>query len=225
MAQHEPDFRIKICGITTAADAQVVASAGTDAVGVNFYPRSPRYVQPDRARQILNTLASGIVKVGLFVHADVRAICRTFDRVGLDLVQLHGDEPPEVIVQLGDRPVIRAFRLGPAGLQPVTDYLDECRRLDRLPRLVLIDAHQAGMYGGTGRVADWGAAAEYPAKPWHPPLVLAGGLTAQNVGRAIRTVRPAAVDTASGVESSPGQKDPALVEAFAGAAREAFADQ
>ncbi len=225
MSRQTPEFRIKVCGITTAGDARMAASAGVDAVGLNFYPKSARYLPPENARAVVDALPVGIAKVGLFVNADVGEVCQTFDRLGLDLIQLHGDEPPEVMSQLGDRPVIRAFRLGPDGLKPVAEYIDECRRLDRLPRLVLLDAYQAGSYGGTGRVADWRVAAEYPASDWHPPLVLAGGLTAEKVGSAIRAVRPAAVDTASGVESTPGHKDPALVEAFVREARQAFAAQ
>ncbi len=220
-----PEFRIKVCGITTAGDARMAASAGVDAVGLNFYPKSARYLPPEKAPAVVEALAAGITKVGLFVNADVGEICKTFDRLGLDLIQLHGDEPPEVMSQLGNLPVLRAFRLGPEGLKPVVEYLDECRRLERLPRLVLLDAYQSGTYGGTGHVADWTAAAEYPASDWHPPLVLAGGLTAENVGSAIRAVGPVAVDTASGVESAPGRKDPTLVEAFVREARQAFAAQ
>jgi phosphoribosylanthranilate isomerase len=126
------------------------------------------------------------------------------------------------LTRLGDRPVIRAFRLGGAGLQPVADYLDQCRQLGCLPRLILIDSPTEGAYGGTGRVADWTVISRYPLQDWQPPLVLAGGLTAENVAQAIGAVRPRAVDTASGVESSPGRKAEALVRQFVQAARNAF---
>jgi phosphoribosylanthranilate isomerase len=218
-------FRIKICGITNVDDARAVAAAGADAVGLNFYPESPRCVDPEQARQIVDALPDELVKVGLFVNAPREEVCRTFDRLGLDLIQLHGDELPEFLTRLGDRPVIRAFRLGQSGLDPLHRYLDDCRRLECVPRLVLVDAWVKENYGGTGQVADWQVIKEFPAGKACPPLVLAGGLTPENVAEAIRTVRPAAVDTASGVESSPGRKDPEAVEAFVSAGRRAFADR
>jgi len=218
-------FRIKICGVTTVDDAVVVARSGADAVGLNFYPRSPRYLQPPEAGQIVDALPAGIVKVGLFVNAPAREVCKTFDGLGLDLIQLHGDEPPHFLTALGDRPVLRAFRLGPAGLEPVGRYLGQCRDRGRMPRSILIDAHVKGVYGGSGQVADWQQLTTYrPIRSGEPtpPLVLAGGLTPDNVAEAIRTVRPAGVDTASGVESSPGRKSEALVQRFVDAARAAF---
>jgi len=215
-------FRVKICGISTVDDARLAARAGAGAIGLNFYAKSPRYVEPERARSIVEALPANVVKVGLFVNASHREVCRRFDELSLDLVQLHGDEPPEWLGLLGDRPVMRAFRLGREGLEPVADYLDRCRRLGCLPRLVLIDSRAEGVYGGTGRVTDWTVAARYPIHDWHPPLVLAGGLAPDNVAEAIRAVRPTAVDTASGVESSPGRKAKELVERFVEAAMEAF---
>jgi phosphoribosylanthranilate isomerase len=212
-------FRIKICGITSVEDALVVAGAGADAIGLNFYARSPRCVGPETARQIAAAVPQTIIKVGLFVNAAVADVCRTFDALGLDLVQLHGDEPPEYLPQLGERPVLKAFRLGDAGLRPVNEFLARCQALRNVPRLVLLDAAAPGKYGGTGRTADWSVAAEYATLSDTPPLVLAGGLTPVNVAEAIRMVRPAAVDTASGVESSPGHKDPVKVEAFVRAAK------
>jgi phosphoribosylanthranilate isomerase len=215
-------FRVKICGITTVDDARAVARSGADAVGLNFYAPSPRSVGLDRARQIVQALPTDVVKVGLFVNAPHGDICRTFDEAELNLIQLHGDEPPEFLTRLGDRPVMRAFRLGSAGLQPVADYLEECRQLGCLPRLILIDSSTEGAYGGTGRVADWTVVSRYPFRDWQPPLVLAGGLTPENVAQAIGTARPTAVDTASGVELSPGRKAEALVRQFVQAARNAF---
>ena len=217
-------FRIKICGITSAEDARVVVRAGADAVGLNFYPKSPRFLKLETAREIVDALPDGIVKVGLFVNAAADDLTSIVDLLGLDLIQLHGDEPPEFLVAMGDRPVMRAFRLDEDGLQPITEYLRRCRRLDCMPRMVLIDSHVAGAYGGTGVVADWSTLPSYPADEDFPPLVLAGGLTPLNIADSINTVRPAAVDTASGVESSPGRKDPAAVEAFVHAAQRAFGD-
>jgi phosphoribosylanthranilate isomerase len=211
-------FRIKICGITSVDDALAVAQAGADAVGLNFYARSPRYIKPDLAREILRALPDGITKVGLFVDTPAAEVCRLFDDLPLGLIQLHGDQPPEFLTQLGTRPVMRAFRIGPKGLRHVTEYLIRCRDLGTSPALVLLDAQVAGEYGGTGKTADWTAAKQYAAEPGVPPLVLAGGLTPANVAAAIRAVRPAAVDVASGVESQPGRKDPAAVGAFLQAA-------
>ncbi|HUT12619.1 MAG TPA: phosphoribosylanthranilate isomerase [Thermoguttaceae bacterium] len=215
-------FRVKICGITSRDDARAVVKAGADAVGLNFYPKSPRYVTLEKARRIADVLPQELIKVGLFVNAAAEEVCRTFDRLDLDLIQLHGDEPPAFLAELGDRPVIRAFRVGPDGLRPACEYLRRCRELGCLPRLLLVDAYVKGAYGGTGSVADWDALQKIPPGETFPPMVLAGGLTPHNVAEAIRTVRPAAVDTASGVESSPGKKDPAAVEAFVQAARAAF---
>ena len=159
---------------------------------------------------------------GLFVNAAAGDICRAFDSLGLDLIQLHGDEPPGYLAQLGDRPVMRAFRVRPGSLQPVIEYLALCRGLRAMPTLILFDALVPGEYGGTGKAADWAIARQYAAQPGLPPLVLAGGLTPRNVAEAIATVRPVAVDTASGVELAPGRKDPSAVAAFVSAARAAF---
>ena len=117
---------------------------------------------------------------------------------------------------------MKAFRLGPAGLEPVARYLQECRQLQCLPRLVLLDAQVPGAYGGTGQVGDWAAAARYRREIGSPAMVLAGGLHPDNVAAAIRAAGARAVDVASGVEQSPGRKDPAAVAAFVRAAREAF---
>jgi phosphoribosylanthranilate isomerase len=218
-------FRIKICGITNVEDAMAVAEAGADAIGLNFYRASPRYVSRDTARQIAAALPAGIVKVGLFVNAAIAEVCEVYDDLRLDLVQLHGDEPPEYVAQLGKRPIMRAFRLGGEGLGPVLAYLDQCRQLAAMPTLVLLDAFTPTTYGGTGQTCDWSLAAQYAdraKKTDMPPLVLAGGLTPLNVAVAIRQVRPAAVDVAGGVESSPGRKDRTAVSRFVQAAKGAW---
>jgi phosphoribosylanthranilate isomerase len=233
-------FHVKICGITTLHDARIAASAGADAVGLNFFPKSPRCISQEMAKEIVAALPQRVLRVGLFVNASAADICRVFDRLPLDFIQLHGDEPPEFLGQLGNRPVMRAFRVGgnpgdasSARLQPVFDYLDRCREKNVLPAAVLLDAFAKNVYGGSGALTDWTTAAEYAAttrdrkdrrgqpQPKNPPLVLAGGLTAANVAEAIRAVRPAAVDVASGVELSPGRKDPTAVAAFVRAALEA----
>jgi phosphoribosylanthranilate isomerase len=216
-------FRVKICGLTSVGDALLAARSGADAIGLNFYPQSARCVDIATARQIAQALPAGVVKVGLFVNAAAADVCRTFDDLGLDLIQLHGDEPPDYLPLLGGRPVMRALRLGSGGLTPIIAYLDECRRLECLPRMTLVDACVMGQYGGTGQSPDWNALSPYHAETWLPPLVLAGGLTLRNVVAAIHAVIPAAVDVSSGVESAPGRKDPAAVEAFVQAARAALA--
>jgi phosphoribosylanthranilate isomerase len=220
-------FRIKICGITRPEDALVAAEAGADAIGLNFFPRSKRHVGVERAAEIAAVLPPGIVKVGVFVDAEPRAIEAAHDAVRFDLLQLHGGEPPEYLAALHDSglanlPVVRALACG-GTLTHVEEYLDRCRDLGCLPRAVLLDAAVPGAQGGTGVTCDWGAAARYHEVPAAPPLVLAGGLTASNVAAAIATVRPAAVDVASGVESGPGRKDAEQVRRFVAAARAAAA--
>ncbi len=215
-------FQIKICGITRAHDALWAAAAGAEAVGLNFYSRSPRYVWPEDAQEVLAVLPPEVVKVGIFVNSEPQEICQTFDTLGLDWIQLHGDEAPGLIRRLEGRPVIRALRVGPEGLGPVLEYLEQCRHVGGMPQGVLLDGYSTSLYGGTGMTPQWEACREYAALKGMPWLVLAGGLTPANVAEAIRTVRPAAVDTASGVEIAPGRKDPTLVAAFVRAAREAF---
>jgi len=215
-------FRVKICGITNEEDARAVAAAGAGAVGLNFYEPSPRFLSPASAEAVVRALPAEVVKVGLFVNAPAEAAVATVHSLGLDLIQIHGDEPPEYLAALGDRPVMRALRLGPLGLDPILEYLEDCRQLGCLPRRVLIDAYRPGWYGGSGATCNWTVVQKYPSAAWHPPLVLAGGLTAENVAEAIQLVRPAAVDTAGGVEASPGRKDASLVRQFIQNARRAF---
>jgi len=216
-------FRVKVCGITSVADAQSAADAGADAIGFNFFPLSPRYIELRRARQIVEVLSPGVLKVGVFVNSPIAEIRAAIELLHLDLVQLHGDEEPEFIAKLEGRPVMRAFRVE-AGLAGLKDYLSRCQKLACLPRMVLVDAYKKGAYGGTGETTDWKLLSGERKEVRELPLVLAGGLTPRNVAAAIATVRPAAVDTASGVELRPGQKSPQLMQAFVSAAKQAFAD-
>jgi phosphoribosylanthranilate isomerase len=215
-------FTVKICGITTVDDARAVAAAGADAIGLNFCGDSPRFLPLERAQHVAAVIPHGVAKVGVFVNAPAEAICGAFDALGLDLIQLHGDEPPEFLAELGRRPVMRAFRVAADGFVPVAAYLKRCRELGTEPALVLIDAHHPGIFGGTGKTIDWNAPNMDRTLLGDYPLVLAGGLTPENVVAAIYRVRPAAVDTASGVEIKPGQKDHEAVRRFASAARKAF---
>jgi phosphoribosylanthranilate isomerase len=217
-------FRIKICGITTPSDAQMVAAAGVDAIGLNFYSKSPRYLLFERAEEIVASTPDGLLHVGLFVNCDAAEVCRVHDELRLGAIQLHGDETPEYLQQLGDRPVIKAFRVGAGGLAPVFRFLDRCHRLGRGPNLVLLDSLVGGTFGGSGLTGDWDSAAEYGAHPNLPPLVLAGGLNPENVEQAIQAVQPSAVDTASGVENAPGRKSAERVAAFVRAAKKAFGE-
>ncbi len=218
-------FRIKICGITTVVDALAAAQAGADAVGLNFFPASKRFVAPERAREIAEALPPRVAKVGVFVNAHEGDIRQAFASLGLDAVQLHGDEPPEFLAKLADLPLLRAFRLDARGFPPVDAYLAACAGLGALPRRILLDAHVPGRYGGTGATLDWGTLGREAPSATRPPVVLAGGLTPANVGTAIRLARPAAVDTAGGVEYAPGKKDHAMLAAFVAAARAAFGER
>ncbi|MDZ4781054.1 MAG: phosphoribosylanthranilate isomerase [Planctomycetia bacterium] len=213
-------FRIKICGVTSVADALEAVQAGADAIGVNFFSGSPRCVEPSRAREIAAVLPEGVQCIGVFVDPELPQL-EAAVALGLHAVQLHGDEQPALLAHFCELPVIKAFRLGDDGLAPVRAFLEQARLLGCPPEMVLVDAHRPGAYGGTGATADWNVVASY-AELAGPPLVLAGGLTADNVADAIRTVRPAAVDTASGVESSPGVKDAQKMQDFVQAAMWAF---
>jgi phosphoribosylanthranilate isomerase len=216
-------FTVKVCGVTSVADAVGAAEAGADAIGLNFYPGSARFVDLDQARQIAQAVPGSTVKVGVFVDAPIEQILATVRQVPLDWVQLHGDEPPESLAHLANVKLIKAFRLAAADSAPIARFLEDCRRTSRLPDAVLVDAYRPGQYGGTGQRAPWEAL--LPPRDWLSdlPLVLAGGLTPENVQQAIQQVSPAAVDTASGVEQRPGHKSPERVRRFVRSAREALA--
>lgn len=215
-------FRVKICGITNVEDSRIAAEAGADAIGLNFYHASPRRCSIDQARQIAAAVPNALCKVGVFVNSTTQEIRETVEAVGLDLVQMHGDEPPEMLRAIRPLPVMRAFRVAD-DLSPVAEYLQACHRLNCTPRMVLIDARRPGQYGGTGATLDWTAIDAARRQICGMPLVLAGGLTPENVAAAIASVRPWAVDTASGVEISPGKKSATLVREFVSAATAAFA--
>jgi phosphoribosylanthranilate isomerase len=214
-------FKIKICGVNSVKDAQLVGLAGADAVGLNFYEDSPRHVDLETAEKLVGVLRPTVKRVGLFVNSAADDINRLAERLQLDFIQLHGDEPPALLADLSERPILRAFRFGEAGADDIARFLEACGG-GRRPDAILVDAMKPGEFGGTGEVADWDAVAK--AKPilGEIPLVLAGGLTPFNVADAIAKVRPDAVDSASGVESRPGNKDPMLVRAFVNAAKRAF---
>jgi phosphoribosylanthranilate isomerase len=212
-------FRIKICGVTRPEDAAEIAAAGADAIGLNFYAGSPRFVEDSLAAEIIAALPAEVAKVGVFVNSDAATIRDRVSRLGLGWVQLHGNEPPDFIQELPGIRVIRAVRLQ----DRTSVILPKAKgQLVRLPNAVLIDAHLPDAYGGTGKTVDWTWIPEAQRRLTGLPIILAGGLTPENIAAAIQTARPNAVDTASGVESSPGVKDAGKVRAFVAAAKGAF---
>lgn len=216
-------FRIKICGVTSPDDARRAAEAGADAIGVNFCAQSPRFLTPSAALAVIEALPAGVAKVGVFVNAPTEDILDACERLRLDYIQLHGDESPEMLAHLKPWPIVRAFRLTESGWSPIVDYMAACQALDCLPAALLIDAHRPGLYGGTGQVVDWRAVGQRPEAFAGLPIILAGGLNPDNVSQAIETAAPWGIDTASGVESSPGIKDPEKVRRFVAQARAALA--
>lgn len=212
--------RVKICGITGPESARVAADGGADAIGLVF-AESPRRVTPDGAAQIVRALPPWVTPVGVFVDAPADEVRELAEAVGFTAVQLHGDEPPEAVAELGRLKVIKAFRVGDDGdLEAACAWREECERLGRLPDAYLLDARvPQGPKGGTGRPADWDLAARMINEKGFRPLVLAGGLGPDNVAEAIRRVRPWAVEGSSRLEAAPGRKDPARVRAFLEAVR------
>lgn len=215
--------RVKVCGLTCVADALACAAAGADFIGLNFHPGSPRRVEPSRAAEIVAALPTGCTPVGLFVDRPPAEVLETARVVGLRVVQLHGDEPLDDLARLVPHVnVIRAYRLG--GAVAFDRMMNEWRRaIERghPPEYVLADAFVVGQSGGTGRTIAPGVLDDLAAvtASLRARLVLAGGLTPENVAPLVARVRPGLVDVASGVESSPGRKDPARVAAFVRAAR------
>jgi phosphoribosylanthranilate isomerase len=196
--------QIKICGIKTMPDALAAIDAGADYLGFNFYPGSVRYIKKETCKQIAVVLKreySGIKLVGVFVNSSLDEVRNILETCFLDLAQLHGDETPEMVSALAGK-AYKAFRGIP-------------QRIDGFAResapMFLVDASVKGSYGGTGVTADWPVAAELAQRY---PLLLAGGLTPENVAQAVRQVRPWGVDVASGVEAAPGEKEASKMKAF-----------
>lgn len=231
-------FHVKICGITSATDADLAAAAGADAIGLNFVPGSPRCLDADRGRRVVAHLPEGVLVVGVFAGMEAARIRDLAGAVGLHAIQLHGHlfptgdprhdaavDPPERAAALAGLRLIRAVRLETDGLAAARRWFAAARELGPAPEVALVDARPAagagaGRLGGTGAQVDWQALAA--AGPFEVPLVLAGGLDAGNVAEAIRLTGLRGVDVASGVESAPGVKDPRLVRAFVTAARAAL---
>jgi phosphoribosylanthranilate isomerase len=208
--------RIKICGITNPADAELAASLGADMIGLNFYAKSPRCIDEAIARSILQSLPTSVEPVALFVNESAAQVQRIAQSLDIRTLQLHGDHQETLPTAMRWIP---AFSVADAGdLVRITAYLEKLGAAGMTPAAILVDAHVPGMFGGTGQVAPWRLLADF--KP-AVPLILAGGLTPENVADAIRIVRPYAVDVASGVESSPGKKDAGKMRRFIDAVRTA----
>src|ERR1017187_8001199 len=200
----------KICGITNTADALDAAEAGADALGFVFYNRSPRHISIQAAAEIVRQLPPFIVKVGVFADAPEELVVRAIADCGLNMLQFHGDEPPEYCLQFGLK-CMKAFRIRDAeSLKSLPDYQTDAW---------LLDACAPGKLGGTGEQFNWELAVE--AKKLGRPIFLAGGLTPENVAEAVRRVQPYAVDVSSGVEAAPGKKDHQKVRDFIAAVRAA----
>ncbi|MNZ65802.1 N-(5'-phosphoribosyl)anthranilate isomerase [compost metagenome] len=203
-----PVVRSKICGITRIEDALLAAEAGADAIGLVFYARSPRAVDVQQARAIIAALPPFVTTVGLFVNASRGELNEILEAVPLDLLQFHGDETADDCAGY-HRPYIKALRV-----RPGEDIKARCAEFPQAAG-ILLDTFVPGVPGGTGETFDWSLVPENPGCP----IILAGGLTAENVAAAIRQVRPWAVDVSGGVEASKGVKDAAKVRAFVAAVR------
>jgi len=195
--------RVKICGITNLADAQVAVAAGADALGFNFYEKSPRFIPTAVAAGISRALPPYTLRTGVFVNPSEELVRRAIGECGLNLLQFHGDEPPDFCTQFGLMS-IKAFRIrDAASLNELSKYPTDAW---------LLDAYVSDTFGGTGEKFNWNLAIE--AQRAGKPVFLAGGLTPENVAEAVHQVQPFGVDVSSGVESSPGRKDPVKVRAF-----------
>ena len=216
-------FQIKICGVTNADDARAAVQAGADALGFNFHRLSKRFIELEEMRQITHVVPSGVTKVGVFVNHSTREIQDAAEVLQPAYIQLHGDEPAEFLADLPSSiKIVRAYRCEANGLAPLASYLERCHSCGRMPDAVLLDSDTAGAFGGTGRAADWSLIARQRTMLGDASIVLAGGLSPANVASAIATVRPDAVDVASGVERQPRLKDRELMKQFVVTARAAF---
>lgn len=214
-------MKVKICGLRTYDEAMAAIEAGADLLGFNFYKLSPRYITPWECMRLqvrlqiaLQGLHHKIVTVGVFVNFGVSDTASVLGDCNLDLAQLSGDETPEEMAALGEK-AFKALRL--RSVEDINRAIEFYPRRSGSPSW-LIDAHHSGQYGGTGQPADWALARQMAVQS---PILLAGGLTVENVGAAIRQVHPWGVDVASGVESSPGCKDPVMIREFIAAAQRA----
>jgi phosphoribosylanthranilate isomerase len=202
--------RVKICGITNVADAQAAAEAGADMIGLMFYDKSPRHITLATAVEISRALSPFVLRVGVFVNPAEAQVTRAISECNLSLLQFHGDETSEFCTQFGLMS-LKALRVRDA---------ESLKQLEKFQTdAFLLDAHSQGGLGGTGEKFNWELAVE--VQKFGKPIFLAGGLTPENVGDAVKKVRPFAVDVSSGVESAPGKKDVGKMRAFIEAVRRA----
>jgi phosphoribosylanthranilate isomerase len=204
-----PGIFLKVCCITRVEDALQAVASGASALGFIFWPRSPRYITPERVREIVSALPADVTTVGVFVDADGDEIRRTAERSGINTVQLNDESTPDVMTRIG-LPVLRAVTL-PSSERVAAEWPEDVT--------LLLDAHDPVRRGGTGMTVDWQQAADLARRR---RLVLAGGLRPSNVAEAIAVVRPYGVDVCSGVESAPGVKDHDKVTQFLANARSAL---
>jgi len=202
------DVKVKICGITSVADAEAAVAAGADSIGLMFYPGSPRHIPLEKAQEISRSVPPHIMRTGVFANPHPSDVFAAIQTCQLNLLQFHGEETPEFCLQFGMM-TMKAFRVRDADSLPaLSEY-----RTDAF----LLDSHVAGKPGGTGETFNWDLAVE--AKKFGKPIFLAGGLTPQNVAEAVRKVKPFGVDVSSGVEQSPGKKDAKKMQDFVAAVR------
>ncbi len=202
---------VKICGLTDLSDTLDAIELGADYLGFNFYPDSPRYLSPEKARELFQDIPNNIRKVGVFVNEDIQRVLDLAIELELDLLQFHGDETPEELNPLG-RPWYKAFRMKDESvLQEIPKFHCEW---------ALTDAYSEKAYGGTGLTTEWDLV--HQVEKLGKKIVLAGGLTPENVAIAVATVRPMMVDVASGVEAEPGRKDRIKMEMFIHRAKSAL---
>jgi phosphoribosylanthranilate isomerase len=206
--------KVKICGITRQEDAHLAVACGATYVGFIFHEKSPRYVTPDAARRIVATLPSNVAPVGVFVNLAPADVKRIVDTVGLSVVQLHGDETPQQCADIGGH-VWKALRVSHASAAERAEWLTSSSAYVGCEAM-LLDAKADDAHGGTGKTSDWHLAATLARTR---PVVLAGGLTAENVAQAVKAVEPWAVDVSSGVEETPGTKSESKMRAFFAALR------
>jgi len=202
---------VKICGITNFDDALAAVDADADMLGFNFCAGSPRYIQPQEARSIINQLPKTVVSVGVFVNESLDNVELIASTSGVSVLQLHGDESPEYCGALKRQNLLKVFNTGP--------NFDPKRVSDYDVQFIMLDAVAETARGGTGRLSDWSKARQ--VRELFPTMFLAGGLSPENVGAAIEEVEPFGVDACSSLEFAPGKKDPARVRAFVDAVRAA----
>jgi len=196
--------KVKICGLTNLEDAKAALQFGADYLGFIFYPKSPRYIPPDRAFEIIEELPTGVKRVAVVVNAEYNLLKRLLDK-GFDLIQLHGDETTEILKKIPASQVIKVFRVGGSFNKELLKGWEKVYAL-------LLDTYKKGTYGGTGETFNWNIARKLVEEGFK--IFLSGGLKPSNVERAVCEVKPYAVDVSSGVEASPGKKDLEKLRSF-----------